>query len=362
MVDHRADIYACATLIYQSLTGQLPYSARNILVMVEMKAKADARTLNEAMPGLVDARLEAFVARGLARDPALRFQTALDALAAWRDLRPPQGPSSQPGSGQGGPPPRTVGGGRQSARPLSAQSTRPNTPSIQEQQASLPRLPDLVEMTTDETAATLAMPMPHLQQRKSQGGSQAPKLQPRLEASAASAGGGPQTPRPVGPGGTQPVMISRMLERAAERKPGANDPTVEDKSGNLPSHPAGYYIPPSVAASLARVSPQNPALMPPQGPPPAPPPPVNPATPSVHASVPRLYEDPASLPVPSSEVATHIYRPRQEDTARRVRPEPSLPVPVSAQKRLPLLVLLFGFLVVGFVVVAGALYMLRRAG
>jgi serine/threonine-protein kinase len=35
-VDHRADIYACATLIYQALSGQLPYHAKNILVMVDL--------------------------------------------------------------------------------------------------------------------------------------------------------------------------------------------------------------------------------------------------------------------------------------------------------------------------------------
>src|SRR4051812_18968304 len=87
-VDHRADIYACATLIYQSLTGQLPYAARNILVMVEMKSKTDARKLSEAMSGPVDPRLEAFVTQALSRDPAQRFQTSVDALNAWRDLRP----------------------------------------------------------------------------------------------------------------------------------------------------------------------------------------------------------------------------------------------------------------------------------
>ena len=62
--DHRADIYACATLIYQALSGQLPYAARNLLVMVEMKCKTDARRLSEAVPVPVDRRLEAFLARG----------------------------------------------------------------------------------------------------------------------------------------------------------------------------------------------------------------------------------------------------------------------------------------------------------
>ncbi|WP_437811317.1 serine/threonine protein kinase [Sorangium sp. So ce1078] len=87
-VDHRADIYACATMIYQSMSGQLPYQARNLLIMVEMKQKTDARKLADAMDGPVDPRLEAFLAKGLAREPANRFQSALEGLTAWRELRP----------------------------------------------------------------------------------------------------------------------------------------------------------------------------------------------------------------------------------------------------------------------------------
>ncbi|WP_437956942.1 protein kinase [Sorangium sp. So ce119] len=97
-VDHRADIYACATMIYQSMSGQLPYQARNLLIMVEMKQKTDARKLAEAMDGPVDPRLEAFLAKGLAREPADRFQSALEGLTAWRELRPAR-PSSHPISG-----------------------------------------------------------------------------------------------------------------------------------------------------------------------------------------------------------------------------------------------------------------------
>jgi serine/threonine-protein kinase len=97
-VDHRADIYACATMIYQSMSGQLPYQARNLLIMVEMKQKTDARRLAEAMDGPVDPRLEAFLAKGLAREPADRFQSALEGLTAWRELRPARS-SSHPISG-----------------------------------------------------------------------------------------------------------------------------------------------------------------------------------------------------------------------------------------------------------------------
>jgi hypothetical protein len=88
LVDHRADIYACSTLIFQALSGQLPYNARNILVMVEMKVKTDARRLSEVMEGAVDPALEAFLARGLERDARNRFQSSEEALMAWRKLLP----------------------------------------------------------------------------------------------------------------------------------------------------------------------------------------------------------------------------------------------------------------------------------
>lgn len=86
-VDHRADIYACATLIYQAMSGQLPYAARNILMMVELKTKSEPRPLSEAMGKAVDARLEGFLARSLKREPDQRFQSAMEALEAWRGLR-----------------------------------------------------------------------------------------------------------------------------------------------------------------------------------------------------------------------------------------------------------------------------------
>jgi hypothetical protein len=98
-VDHRADIYACATLIYQALSGQLPYAARNILVMVEMKSKTEPRRISEVMGKDIDPRLEDFLANALARDPDKRFQTAAEALAEWRKLKPQ--PHNGAGAGQG---------------------------------------------------------------------------------------------------------------------------------------------------------------------------------------------------------------------------------------------------------------------
>ncbi|MFO0755579.1 MAG: serine/threonine-protein kinase [Byssovorax sp.] len=86
--DHRADIYACATVIFQALSGRLPFSSRDMLAMVEAKCKTDAPKLGEKARGPVHPEVEAFVALGLARDPEERFQSAAAALAAWRAITP----------------------------------------------------------------------------------------------------------------------------------------------------------------------------------------------------------------------------------------------------------------------------------
>ncbi len=88
-VDHRADIYACTTLIYQALSGKLPYQAKNVVAMMELKSKTEPRTLGEVMRTPVEPSLEAFISKGLSRNPDTRFQTALEALESWRALRPP---------------------------------------------------------------------------------------------------------------------------------------------------------------------------------------------------------------------------------------------------------------------------------
>jgi eukaryotic-like serine/threonine-protein kinase len=348
-VDHRADIYACSTLIYQSLTGQLPYSARNILVMVEMKSKTDARKLGDAMQGPVDPRVEAFVARGLARDASLRFPTTLDALDAWRDLRPAPGPSSaqqssQPASGGSAARPRSQPPPHSGASQPSPSFPRaPAPPLIIETAGPLPRVNnDVVEMTTEETAATLAMPMPHL--KKGQHAQITPPLAPRLDSAAASLGsaaalGNPpaaqQPQASLGPGGTQPVRVGRMPENLPERRSRPDDALSADasKRAHLPATPASYSPPPGVANSPPR-APRSQAAAP---------------------GLARTYDD-ASLAANAAEGRTQIYRP--DDAAHRSRLEPS--VPVKTKRGLPLLVVLVGFLVVGFVLVAGVMVLFKH--
>ncbi len=85
-VDHRADIYALGTLVFQSMTGHLPYSSRSMVELVQLKTSVDARTLEQASGKRFPPALQAWISRCLQRDREARFQTANEALVAWRTL------------------------------------------------------------------------------------------------------------------------------------------------------------------------------------------------------------------------------------------------------------------------------------
>lgn len=76
-IDHRADIYALGVMVYQMITGQMPYSAETPLGVV-MKHINDpvpsVRALNPQLPELLDAALM----RAMAKKPEDRFDTATD--------------------------------------------------------------------------------------------------------------------------------------------------------------------------------------------------------------------------------------------------------------------------------------------
>ncbi len=90
-VDQRADLYACGTVVFRMLTGQLPYVATSVGELIGKKSRQPARKLAEALPTAhppFTPELEAWVARMLDRNPAGRFSTAWEALEAWEALAP----------------------------------------------------------------------------------------------------------------------------------------------------------------------------------------------------------------------------------------------------------------------------------
>jgi hypothetical protein len=76
--------------------------------------------------------------------------------------------------------------------------------------------------------------------------------------------------------------------------------------------------------------------------------------------VPKLYEDTSQPSSGENEGATQVYRPTG-DTARRIE-APQLPSapPVAPKRGMPVAMVLLGFLVIGFVAVAGVIYLFKH--
>lgn len=109
-VDGRADLYALGTVVFRAFTGELPHPSSTISEMLTCKRHDVARSLG-AVSGLTfDPQIEAWMSRMLAREPAHRYSSASEALAAWQALPlwldgATSGPSSRP------PPSGTRGSG-----------------------------------------------------------------------------------------------------------------------------------------------------------------------------------------------------------------------------------------------------------
>src|SRR3954471_20482050 len=91
-VDSRSDLYSVGVVLYELLTGQLPFEGEAPISIALKHVNERPAPVGQMRPGIPPA-LDAVVLRALEKDPALRFQTAEEFIAALEAAR--RGPTRQ---------------------------------------------------------------------------------------------------------------------------------------------------------------------------------------------------------------------------------------------------------------------------
>ncbi len=82
--DVRTDVYALGTLLYEMLTGELPFRAGNSHALMKAKVDRDPRPAHEVV-GNVDPKLEEIAMRAIARLPRDRYRSVQEMLGDLED-------------------------------------------------------------------------------------------------------------------------------------------------------------------------------------------------------------------------------------------------------------------------------------
>ncbi|HWZ88842.1 MAG TPA: serine/threonine-protein kinase, partial [Polyangiaceae bacterium] len=84
-MDHRVDLYATGVILYESVTGQVPFNADTFNELLFKIVLEEPRPIEQLVPD-IDSNFAAIINKAMARDPSTRFQSARDfqiALEQW---------------------------------------------------------------------------------------------------------------------------------------------------------------------------------------------------------------------------------------------------------------------------------------
>ena len=85
-VDERADLYAFAMVVFETLCGRLAYDANGSIALIACKLEKPARSIRDLGRMAIPAGLDALLSRCLARRPTDRPGSAAELLREWRSL------------------------------------------------------------------------------------------------------------------------------------------------------------------------------------------------------------------------------------------------------------------------------------
>lgn len=107
-VDARADLYSVALIVFEGLSGRLPFEATGQMAILAEKLEGKPKRLRDFAQVAVPGGLDALLSKGLARKPEDRFASAMEMLRAIRLLGPPteapRAPVSLPSRRDSAPP------------------------------------------------------------------------------------------------------------------------------------------------------------------------------------------------------------------------------------------------------------------
>ena len=84
--DEKTDIYSVGVMLYEMLTGQLPFEADNAVSVAIMQLQTDPKPLREINPSIPEG-LEEITLKAMQKDPSARYQSAADMLRDIEEFR-----------------------------------------------------------------------------------------------------------------------------------------------------------------------------------------------------------------------------------------------------------------------------------
>ena len=92
-LDVRSDLYSVASILYEMVTGRRPFASRNYFQLMKAHLNETVAPPKRLRPDMPD-QLDRVVLKVLEKDPARRFQTAVEFLGQLKKIRSELGPQA----------------------------------------------------------------------------------------------------------------------------------------------------------------------------------------------------------------------------------------------------------------------------